>query len=205
MTCIRMTLHNFVVERIILLKGKIKKGNGLLRLKYKGRELSFVWTEWVAYPLEEIFIKGTYSRLNVKGKNVIDIGASVADSPIYFALNGAEHVYGYEPDKERYKMALRNIELNNMGKKITLFNKPYDGTQDGNAVIKIDCEGCEYGLFERLGDKLGRFEEVIMEYHNGSKPIREMLTNSGFNVEIMPLKGSTGYIYAYKKASVVER
>jgi len=38
----------------------------------------------------EIFNYGEYSALNVYGKVVIDVGAFVGDSSIYFALRGRE-------------------------------------------------------------------------------------------------------------------
>jgi hypothetical protein len=192
-----MTLHNFIVEKSILMKGRIRRTGDLLALSYGDRDLRFVRTEWAAYPINEIFIREVYSSLKVRNRNVVDIGASIADSPIYFILRGARHVYAYEPDKERYDMARRNIALNNMNGKITLYNKPYDGRVPANAVLKMDCEGCEYELI-RSELKLGRFREVVLEYHSGPSRIKEALSKAGFSIEVSPESDALGMIYASK-------
>ncbi len=192
-----MSLHNLLVEKSILIRGRIKHFQGRLVLEYKGKKLSFVRREWVSYPLNEIFVNNTYSRLGVKNRIVVDVGASIADSPIYFTLNGAKHVYGYEPDKNRYEMALENIKLNNMGAKITMYNKPYDGKHArNNAVIKIDCEGCEYSLVKN--PYLKHFRELIMEYHNGSSRLVDCLSRSGFNSTVNEFSKDRGMLYAVK-------
>jgi FkbM family methyltransferase len=74
------------------------------------------------------------------------------------------------------------------------------------AVLKMDCEGCEY---ETIGtapiDALRRFEYIQIEYHKGYKTIREKLERCGFNVSVQrPLarrdaKLYLGFIYARRK------
>lgn len=61
-----------------------------------------------------------YENLPVAGKTVIDIGANIADSSIYFAVRGAKKVIGLEPFPKNYEMAKRNVESNNLSGKITL-------------------------------------------------------------------------------------
>ena len=55
-----------------------------------------------------------YGSLKVNGKLVIDIGAFVGDSAIYFALRGARKVIAVEPHPEAYNEMLENIRLNNL-------------------------------------------------------------------------------------------
>ena len=43
------------------------------------------------------FLDSDYSNLEFKEKYVIDIGMNIADSSIYFILNGAKKVIGVEP------------------------------------------------------------------------------------------------------------
>jgi FkbM family methyltransferase len=66
------------------------------------------------------FIDSSYHLLPVKGKTVIDIGANIGDTPIYFALRGASKVIGLEPFPKNYEMAKKNIELNNVSDRVTL-------------------------------------------------------------------------------------
>ena len=43
--------------------------------------------------IEENFVNEQYKNLDVKDKDVVDIGANIGDTAIYFALKGAKHVY----------------------------------------------------------------------------------------------------------------
>jgi len=70
----------------------------------------------------DIFIEEDYKFLNVKDKNVLDIGAFVGDSPIYFILKGAKKVYAIEPHPDAYNEMLENIKLNKMEDKIIPIN-----------------------------------------------------------------------------------
>jgi len=47
----------------------------------------------------------------VEGQSVLDVGANIGDTAIYFAKRGA-HVVAYEPDPELFELALRNVALN---------------------------------------------------------------------------------------------
>jgi len=161
----------------------------------------------------ETLVKEVYKPLNVEDRVVVDIGAFVSDTAIYFALRGAKHVYVYEPYPSHYELAKHYIKLLNLGNKITLFNmgigckeyevmlprdnkvvsgrdlKQYsDGvkvkitTLDNivkslgieNAVLKIDCEGCEYeAIICSTNETLRKFDEIMIEYHYGYKNIVE--------------------------------
>jgi len=70
----------------------------------------------------EVFEKEDYKFLNVKNKDILDIGAFVGDSPIYFILKGAKKVYAIEPHPDAYNEILENIKLNNMEDKIIPIN-----------------------------------------------------------------------------------
>lgn len=67
-----------------------------------------------------VFLGNIYENLPVVGKTVIDIGANIADSSIYFAIRGAKKVIALEPFPNNYEMAKRNVESNNLSDKITL-------------------------------------------------------------------------------------
>jgi FkbM family methyltransferase len=60
----------------------------------------------------EIFVDGLYSDLDVRGKVVIDVGANIGDSAIYFSLRGATRVLAYEPNTRLYALAAENLRWN---------------------------------------------------------------------------------------------
>jgi FkbM family methyltransferase len=66
------------------------------------------------------FLKKDYGKLPVNEKFVVDIGANIGDTPIYFALNGAKKVIGLEPFPKNYELANKNIIANNLSDKIII-------------------------------------------------------------------------------------
>jgi tRNA G37 N-methylase Trm5 len=62
----------------------------------------------------EVFDHGEYNALNANGKTVVDVGAYIGDSSIYFALKGAKRVIAIEPCPKAFKEMLDNIRLNNL-------------------------------------------------------------------------------------------
>ena len=52
-----------------------------------------------------------------------------------------------------------------------------------NAVLKIDCEGCEYGvLLDAQDSDLKRFKQIQIEYHYGYLNLKRKLEDIGFEV-----------------------
>ena len=76
----------------------------------------------VYFSIYKVFEEEDYKFLNVKNKNILDIGAFVGDSPIYFILKGAKKVYAIEPHPDVYNEMLENIKLNSMEDKIIFSN-----------------------------------------------------------------------------------
>lgn len=72
-------------------------------------------------------------------------------------------------------------------------------------VVKCDCEGAEFEIFERLHEEklMRRIDVVMMEYHF-EKPDRliDLLTENGFATQarMCSMKKKTGYIYAVRMA-----
>jgi FkbM family methyltransferase len=174
-----------------------------------------------------IFMQNIYENIPVKGKAVIDVGANVGDSCIYFALKGARQVIGLEPFPKNHRFAEENVRLNNLTDKVTvlmaacgssdgsfvidrdypstLSSRTIDGSHEGvnipyltleqilnenklkagEAVLKMDCEGCEYdAILSASKEVLRRFSYVWIEYHNGYKNLRKKLEFCGFNVTV---------------------
>jgi FkbM family methyltransferase len=68
-----------------------------------------------------IYSDNVYQKLPLRGKTVVDIGANIADSSIYFALNGANKVIGLEPFPKNFQLAQKNIKFNHLSDKITVY------------------------------------------------------------------------------------
>ncbi len=195
---------------------------------------------------------GDYNFLEpIKGNTVIDIGANIADSSVWFAIEDASIVIGLEPYKWSYSMAVENIKINNLEDRIVLLNAGYgpDGTIEiedkitnigtelkefkggiktplltlktilnnyselinGELLLKMDCEGCEYNILTEEENVLKRFKRILIEYHYGYENIQKKLEKTGFEVKYTePHKwygeGSgrnliQGYIYARRIGS----
>jgi len=74
------------------------------------------------YFILEIFERGVYSPLNVSGRDVIDVGAFVGGSSVFFALNGARRIVALEPHPKAYQQLIENIKLNRLEEKVIPVN-----------------------------------------------------------------------------------
>ena len=76
--------------------------------------------------LDEYF-SDEWDMINFQNRFVIDIGANIADTALYFAKNGA-NVIGFEPVKHLYDLGIENISINpKLKNNITLINKAVGG------------------------------------------------------------------------------
>lgn len=199
-----------------------------------------------------IFFKKAYGFLPTHGKTVLDIGANIGDSCVYFALHEVSRIIAIEPFPRSYELAKKNIDVNGFADKINLqlagcaaksgdivvdplyssniysrlveFKKgvkiPLFTLQDiitknnvirGEAVLKMDCEGCEYDvILSSADDTLTFFSHIQIEYHLGYRNLKEKLEKCGFQVWVtrpfMEYSTSfqgrttyTGFLYAIKR------
>ena len=70
-------------------------------------------------------------------------------------------------------------------------------------VVKCDCEGAEFEIFERLNEEnlIEEIDVILMEYHHkGPDELLDMITKNGFVVrtQVLSQKMGTGYIYAVR-------
>lgn len=196
-------------------------------LRFEARDSRFIDTLCM---LVERFVDEEYAWLDVDGHIVIDIGANIADSVLYFAHRGAAYVYGYEPEAAAYEAATRNVILNKVdGVRVTraaVVGRDQRGSEPsvtfsevvGTAVrehpeipivCKIDCEGCEYDVLAAdslMDTDLRNVTQLMIEYHwRPPGPISEVLVKIGFKVDTATGPPGVGWIRAHRLAGAGAR
>ncbi len=81
-----------------------------------------------------VFFRGEYASLQVRGRTVVDVGAAIGDTAIYFALNGAARVIAFEPFPYSFEFAVRNIGANNLSDRVSVRNAAV-GRADSEIVL----------------------------------------------------------------------
>ncbi|WP_016731931.1 FkbM family methyltransferase [Saccharolobus islandicus] len=144
--------------------------NHKIIFEYKGKRITLV--DWV-YGGSEAFTD--YNWLNVSGKDVLDVGANIGDSAIWFALNGAKKVIAIEPYPFPYEIMLKNIRANNLdniilaincgiGKENTKIKVTKEATFRGSN-LKASKEGVEIPVYtlDYVIEKYGPFDILKMD------------------------------------------
>jgi FkbM family methyltransferase len=159
-----------------------------------------------------------YSFIDVSNRDVVDVGAYVGDTAIFFALKGARRVIAIEPHPEAFREMIENIGLNNLEgtvipvhaglasrrgeicvenvyveRTIGTYHKPGGCNRlvpaitladviegyaiDHNAVLKMDCEGCEFDVILNDYEHIRTFKDLVFEYHlrASSEPLSKLL------------------------------
>ena len=183
---------------------------GSATVTYGGRDLVFEYNtetlRFAPFALGEIFTYESYKNLKVKGRVVVDVGASIGDTAAYFIAKGARKVYCFDRDAYRLSVLRRNLKRNRLSRYAEVFNGAFDKRKlklKGRAnSLKVDCEGCEYPLFDAGGPNLAyitsRFDQIVMEYHKGDAELRKVLESHGYHVNVNKTSGRVGILYANK-------
>ncbi|MFP3320318.1 MAG: FkbM family methyltransferase [Acidilobus sp.] len=79
-----------------------------------------------AYDIAEVFAVGLYdvpeALSGLKDRDVIDVGANVGDTTLYFILNGARKVIAVEPLPKVARCAEENVRLSGATDKVSVIN-----------------------------------------------------------------------------------
>jgi FkbM family methyltransferase len=140
----------------------------------------------------EAFNYGEHRYIDVRSRVVVDVGAGFGETAVYFILNGAKHVVAVEPCPEGFRELLENLKLNNVVGRVTPINAALASKHSkigiecpsgkifvdtitlgdiakvvdvSGAVLKMDCEGCEYDVILNDYEHVRLFDEVYFEYH----------------------------------------
>jgi len=145
-------IHQYRISRLFNEKICRFENNMIIIKKSSLPEVKFLdWEENGDF--SGVFLKEDYGSLPVKGNQVIDIGANIGDSSIYFAIKGAKKVFAFEPAPRNFESAKKNIQLNHMSHKIDL---SMSGCGSKNGTIKINSQdsGILYSLKEDVKNQI---------------------------------------------------
>jgi FkbM family methyltransferase len=89
------------------------KANGEVWGEFGSLILAFPFPQGI-YVLRETFREEVYRFYPVRNRTVLDIGAYVGDSAIYFASKGARRVIAFEPAPPLFRLCELNVKMNNL-------------------------------------------------------------------------------------------
>ena len=136
-----------------------------------------------------------------------NISQNKLDDKIIFNLQAASektgtlkinpNIYGNQAQFEHQEngISIPTISLDDITKKFLT----------GSAILKVDCEGCEYGVLNNTPNSVLKcFSHIQIEYHHGYKDLQDKLEKAGFVVHVSrPIRFNknmfVGHIYAEQK------
>lgn len=158
--------------------------NGLrIKLEPKSNYIDFGQAKFkrLHYSLIETFVMQSYALASVENRVVIDIGAFIGDTAIYFALRGAKLVYAIEPHPGAFSEMLWNIKLNHMENRIIPINMAI-ASKKGSIKIssKVDIDKTSGTYYGPESNSDGDIEiptttlQQLIEYYNVEPEVLKM-------------------------------
>lgn len=159
-------------------------------------------------PVTETFKQAQYNlELNQDIHKVVtfkNLGLGNKEKKEKFIYNksfkGNTGVRGFESPSYNEEDDLLEIEVQ-INKSSSEFLKIINENKDEKIVVKMDCEGAEYEIFENLfaTSIINSVDIFILEWHDkGASFIEDILRKSGFSYFSRNLTSISGMIYAYK-------
>ncbi len=91
----------------------------------------------ITMSLFETFELGEYGEFPLRGKEVVDVGANMGDTAVFFASRGASKVIAYEPIPKVYQLALESVRLNGYEGRVQVHNCAI-GSKEGEVEVPAD-------------------------------------------------------------------
>ena len=91
---------------------------GMFKARFRGRDILFAGG--FTGDLAGVFGDEEYASMDVRGRIVVDVGANVGDSSIYFCLQGARKVIAVEPLAFNCELIQQNARLNGFDERIAI-------------------------------------------------------------------------------------
>ncbi len=119
------------------------------------------------YVILENFVENQYDWLDAKDKKVVDIGANIGDTSVYFSkVKKAKEVIAFEPYPYSYNTAKKNIILNKL-KNVVILNQAV-GNKKTNIRIKksfVNTAGSDLKSFDRGKKvKIVTLKDIVKKY-----------------------------------------
>jgi methyltransferase, FkbM family len=171
---IKTKIQDFIVDDHIIKEGFKFIYEGVRRgWKYKEGvlEKEGVFFKYISGSVFQVFDGREYDNIDVYGRDVVDIGANVGDSAIFFALKGARKVVGVEPLPNVYARAIENVKLNHLEDKIFLINAAL-GSKSGKIKVPCNTPTSRSSYFSSLRTK-GECEVPVVTLSEVTKQITE--------------------------------
>jgi len=112
---------------------------------------------------------------------------------VWDSFPGSNSLTKYETKPRNSKFHLITVNGIKLEDVIDMFN----GEEVG--LLKLDCEGCEYDIFNALTKEyFSKIRAILMEFHNGVQNLLEILKENGFIYDISNDSDLQGYIRARK-------
>lgn len=178
----------------------------------------YVWNFMDIWTLKEVLIDKHYEipEVHIEEKEgiIIDIGLGIGDFSILMADKGLD-ILGFDVCPNRIKLAKRNIKLNKkfnvkiIKKKVTSLDLIFKQYKIKNcSLLKIDCEGCEYQIFNNTSPKiLKKIKRIAMEAHMFNSKmeqryydLKNLLVKNRFKIKEKdnPVHNYLKFLYAWR-------
>ncbi len=169
-------------------------------IKIKNKSSFYVSNFMDIWTLKEVIVDDQYRTKKMINKKdvVIDIGAAIGDFSI-LAAQKAKKVIAYECNAERVRLMKKNLKINKVINVLLKDTKAKSLAQILKGIercnfLKIDCEGCEYDIFNNASARdLDKIEFIAMEAHQFNQKMKKqyqdlltVLKKHKFEIEIVP-------------------
>ena len=111
--------------------------NDILSFNFSGRDMSFHGV-FFNNDFADTFGFETYGMISVREKTVVDIGANIGDTAVYFVLKGAKKVVALEPSPSAYRHLTENVQLNDVEKEVVCLNAGVDSSEHTIRIAEDD-------------------------------------------------------------------
>ena len=142
--------------------------------RHRGNRIELEGNQCLSFALD-IFLREAYGGADVRGREVVDVGACLGDSAIFFILNGARRIHALEPYPATYRLLEKNLARNGVLENVSLMNIGLgarrmevmlpldDSAKPGNRRIRGSAAGrkVEFMTLSGLAKKIGVKNAVL--------------------------------------------
>lgn len=121
---------------------------------------------------------------------------------LHTGLSDTEKIMHIDPEQESRGGKLKEFE-NGIEIKTTTLENILKKFNVDTAILKMDCEGCEYlSILTSSKTTLQKFSHITMEYHKEPEKLIETLEKYNFDVNVVPYRKGFGLIFAVQKSNL---